>query len=201
MGLGGGTESEYVDALRQLLPRGPVWLAPDGSIFRGVLASAAAMLASVHVRAVQLLDERDPRFAIEALSDWERVLDIPGPCGSLGATIQQRRDAILQKLTETGGQTPAYFVELAARLGHPGAVVEEYDYLRAGDPAGSPVIGEAWKHAFTIRTVEDLAITEFRAGQSTAGEPLRSWGNDALECAIEHAKPAHTTAVFAYGSV
>jgi uncharacterized protein YmfQ (DUF2313 family) len=40
---------------------------------------------------------------------------------------------------------------------------------------------------------------EFRAGLSAAGERLRTWGNDTLECKLNQLKPAHTIALFAYG--
>ena len=33
---------------------------------------------------------------------------------------------------------------------------------------------------------------------SVAGEPLRSWGNNLLECTMERIKPAHTVLIFAY---
>ena len=42
----------------------------------------------------------------------------------------------------------------------------------------------------------------FRAGQSTAGEPLVSiTANGELECAINRTKPAHTNVLFAYADL
>lgn len=195
-----GLADEYVAALRQLLPRGSVWEAREGSRLRQVIQALVDLIVVPHDRARALLEELDPRITTEMLTDWERLLGLPGECGALGETLQQRRDAVLQRITDEGGQSRAYFIALAELLGHAGATIEEYDYFRADDPAELPVNGIGWKSAWTLHTTEDVAIVEFAADESTADEPLRAWGNEILECVIEHAKPAHTTVLFSYGS-
>ena len=36
-------------------------------------------------------------------------------------------------------------------------------------------------------------------GQARAGDKIRTWGNEILECAILSVNPAHLTVLFAYG--
>lgn len=193
---------EYAQQLAQLLPRGILAATAEraGSNLRLLLEAFAEGLFGSHERAAALLDELDPRLTLEALADWEQELDIPGPCGVLGTTVDARRQAIIEKLTDPGGQSVARLLEIAARFGHPSAEIEEYQYTHIGDEIGDSIYGPEWVFAFTLRTTEDLAIVEAAIG-SQIGEALRTWGNELLECAIEHAKPAHTTAVFAYGSI
>ena len=57
---------------------------------------------------------------------------------------------------------------------------------------------DGWQFVWQVNAPE-ASIVEFDAGRSSAGEPLRSWGNELLECVINRLKPAHTYVLFAYG--
>ncbi|PTT74648.1 phage tail protein, partial [Pseudomonas sp. HMWF007] len=71
--------------------------------------------------------------------------------------------------------------------------------FRAGhSSAGDPLTNGPWAFTWVVRAPA-VSITYFRSGQSASGEPLRTWGNDTLECKINQLKPAHTIALFAYG--
>jgi uncharacterized protein YmfQ (DUF2313 family) len=105
--------------------------------------------------------------------------------------------AVIYRLLEEGGQSPAYFEALAADLGYQ-VTVSEFRPFRAGrGRAGEPVYGTDWAHAWQVYCGA-TAITSFRAGASCAGEPLRNWGNEMLECAISSRAPAHTHVIFTY---
>jgi len=113
--------------------------------------------------------------------------------------IEQRRRALLARITARGGQSIAYFREVAAALGYE-VTVEEFRPFRFGAGRfGDPLCGEAWAFAWRVRAPETTAQA-FRFGRSAFGEPLRAWGNAQLECVLTRIKPAHSVLLFAYGS-
>lgn len=190
--------AEYRDELRALLPTGEAWPEAADSVLANLLFAWAEEHARIDGRALDLLEEADPRSTAELISDWERMCGLPDPCTGPQPTLQGRRDAVVQKLTSRGGQSRAFFIAVAAALGF-SITIEEYDLFTVGHTVGMPLRGDPWRFAWLVRAPAET-IREFRVGQSTAGEPLRSWGNVVLECAITRLKPAHTHVLFAYGS-
>jgi uncharacterized protein YmfQ (DUF2313 family) len=78
--------------------------------------------------------------------------------------------------------------------------VREYREFRAGfSHAGDLLSNGDWVYAFTVHAPE-TTIRSFSAGQGCAGEPLRTWGNERLECTIRRLAPAHAIVTFNYGS-
>jgi uncharacterized protein YmfQ (DUF2313 family) len=156
-------------------------------------------LARVDGRGEALPGEANPADTNELLVDWERVAGLPDKCaGVLEETLQGRRNALLTKLSSTGGQSAAYFIELAASLGYT-VTIEQFRPFRVGmSRAGDSLTNGAWVFTWLIRAPE-VTVTSFRVGRSAVGERLRTWGNDTLECKINQLKPAHTIALFAYG--
>lgn len=193
------TAAEYREQLKALLPPGQAFPRDPGTTMHDLLDGMSLELARVDGRATVLPQEANPSTAIELLPDWERVAGLPDKCsGSLEETVQGRRNALLTKLTSAGGQSAAYFIEIAASLGYT-VTIEVFRPFRAGRSfAGDPLTNGPW--AFTWRVhAPEVSVTEFRAGRSAAGERLRAWGNDTLECKFNQLKPAHTIAIFAYG--
>lgn len=190
----------YLAALQDLLPTGTAWPRAASTALAKVLRAMADGLARLHARVLQLVTEADPRTTAEMLADWERAYGLPDPClGVLPATIQERRAALVTKITSTGGASIAYFEGLAATLGFPSVTITEFDLFRAGiSRAGDPARGAAWAFAWQVNAPA-VSVTWFRAGLSSAGEPLAAWGNELLECAFDRLKPAHTVVLFAYG--
>jgi uncharacterized protein YmfQ (DUF2313 family) len=193
------TAAEYREQLKALLPPGQAFPRDPGTTLHDLLDGMSIELSRLDGRASVLPQEANPATSLELLPDWERVAGLPDKCsGALEETLQGRRNALLTKLTSTGGQSSAYFIELAASLGYT-VTIEEFRPFRAGvSVAGDLLTNGPWVHTWLIRAPE-ASITEFRAGLSAAGERLRTWGNDALECKINQLKPAHTVALFAYG--
>lgn len=193
------TAADYLEQLKTLLPPGQAFPREAGTTLHNLLDGMAIELARVDGRGEALPVEANPASTNELLSDWERVAGLPDKCsGVLEETLQGRKNALLTKLTSTGGQSPGYFIDLAAALGYT-VTIEEFRPFRAGlSRAGDALTNGAWVFTWLIRAPE-VSITEFRAGLSAAGERLRTWGNDALECKINQLKPAHTIALFAYG--
>lgn len=197
----GLTATDYLAQLQALLPQGPAWPRDAEAELTRLLSAWAAELARVDGRAVDLVEEADPRTTTELLSDWERVAGLPDPCVEALAgtqTTAQRRAALLAKLTTIGGQSAAYYIALAASLGYT-ITVSEFTPFQAGhSEAGDPITNDEWGFAWQVNA-PDESIVVFAAGRSCAGEPLRAWGNELLECVITRLRPAHTHVLFAYG--
>ncbi|PTU03330.1 phage tail protein [Pseudomonas sp. HMWF031] len=193
------TAADYLEQLKALLPPGQAFPRESGTTLHNLLDGMSIELVRVDGRGEALPVEANPSSTNELLIDWERVAGLPDKCsGSLEETIQGRKQALLTKLTSTGGQSIPYFTELAAALGYE-VTIEEFRPFRAGvSHAGDDLTNGAWMFTWRIRATA-TAIIEFRAGASAAGERLRTWGNDILECKINQLKPAHTIALFAYG--
>lgn len=193
------TAAEYREQLKALLPPGQAFPRDPGTTLHDLLDGMSIELARVDGRASALPQEANPATALELLPDWERVAGLPDKCsGVLEETIQGRRNALLTKLTSTGWQSADYFIGIAASLGYT-VTIEEFRPFRAGaSVAGDALTNGPWAFTWLVRAPE-VSVTEFRAGRSAAGERLRTWGNDTLECKLNQLKPAHTIALFAYG--
>lgn len=212
-------QDQYRAMLQKLLPWGIAWPRAARKNLTNLLMALAHELACLHSRALDLIREADPRTTLEMLPDWERALGLPDPCTGPLETVDQRRLAVVTRLTEIGGQSPQYFVQLAASLGFDVEVVEygpfQVGHSEVGEAltngqkpfqVGISHVGEAltnnvdWLFTWAIVT-GDLTVRDFLVGQGTAGDPLRTWGNDLLECVLERAAPAHTLLLFLYRKV
>ncbi|MFO6448908.1 YmfQ family protein [Erythrobacter sp. NE805] len=197
------SDADHAQMLRQLLPRGAAWdFAPDRTFAR-LLEALAAELARVDVRAIDLLDEADPRTALETLAEWERVAGLPDACTGAPDNIGERQIALVQKLTGVAGQSRADFIDLAARIGFEIEIVEHRP-LRTGFRVGDRCTDEDWAFAWTV-VVQPFdgagpprpAIAHFKVGDPV-GTRVRGFGSLDLECVIRRAAPAHTVVIFAY---
>lgn len=196
------TPEEYTQLLRDLLPPGQAFRRDTGTNLERVLTGMAPEFSRVEARADTLALEANPATTTELLVDWERVTGLPDNCsGELEETIQGRRQAVLAKLASVGGQSIPYFIEVARQLGFE-ITITEFRPFRAGiSRAGDRLTnGPEWPFVWQVNARETTIIS-FRAGLSAAGEPLRSWGNSALECKINQLKPAHTLVIFSYGGI
>lgn len=191
------TADEYTKQLVALLPVGAAWPRDADSTLVRFLSAWAEEFARADGRLCDLLEEADPRTAVELIADWERVYALP-ECGRFSENLDQRRKVLHAKVTAKGGQSPDYFIQLAARLGYQ-ITVEEYRPFTAGSVAGD-LLTNGWEHAWLVR-VDSAAgsVSEFRAGSGRAGERLRVFATEPLECAIKQYAPAGTVVRFVYG--
>ncbi|WP_449106688.1 YmfQ family protein [Pseudomonas mohnii] len=191
--------AEYREQLKALLPPGQAFPREHGTTLDTLLDGMSQELARVDGRGIRLAFEANPAQTSELLADWERAAGLPDKCaGTLEDTLQGRRNALVSKLATAGGQSPAYFIGVAKALGYE-VMIEEFRPFRAGmSSPGDALTNGDWIYAWRVRAPA-VSIISFRAGRSAAGEPLRSWGNDTLECKLNQIKPAHTIALFAYG--
>lgn len=202
----------YLNLLHDLLPRGQAWIRDMNSMLSRILEVAAAELARVHARALQLMNEADPRTASEMLSDWERVTGLPDTCSAVATTIQERRMAVHQKWISRGGQSNLYWHDVAARLGYEIEITEHRPFICGYSECGggnyefpfsnvligltnNPKIRFVWRIL-----VKGPRVTWFQCGASECGiDPLAKITLAAdLECQIRKLMPAHTQLIFAY---
>lgn len=203
----------HAELLAQLLP--PSSYARSG-LMDVELAVEGAALDAVLADALSPLRGLSPQTALEWLSEYETLYGLPGDCRQTDLLLQERLALLGIALAERAAITRDYVLWLAAGLGY-AVTIEEYGGFKAGfscagstlanpetlftagSQAGEPLRqGAPWQYVWTIHAA-DQPIVFFRAGLSGAGEPLSSWGNTLLECAIRQAAPAHTTVYFAYG--
>ena len=189
------TAADYSRMLHDLRPPGPAWPSQDD-----LLDAMGVEMARAHNRALDLVEEADPRTASETLSAWETQAGLPDACSvGIATTLQERRAAVAARLTATGGQSVAYFAGMIAALGYQ-AVVDEYRPFicgtsRCGDRLnGAPSVRHTWR----VRITEPR-VTLFRAGASQAGDLLgKITRAEDLECILARRKPAHTTCIVSY---
>lgn len=193
----------YQAQLAALLPRGRAWPREGGSTLMRLLHAEADELARIDGRAADLFEETDPRSTLELLTDWERVAGLPDNCIPAPDSIAERRAALLARLTGQGGQSRAYFIDLAASMGY-AVTMDEFAVFAAGSLAGDDLNDDDWAHAWRVNVLPPavdtgigFTITYFTAG-SDAGERLAGFGSLDLECVISRARPAHSVVLFSY---
>jgi uncharacterized protein YmfQ (DUF2313 family) len=184
----------HAELLKRLLP--PVAYDPNGALLSAELEAEGNALDAAKALADLILIEADPRTTYELLADWERVAGLPGECvASLAQTVEQRRAALVAKLVERGGQSRAYFIALAAKLGYT-VTITEYHEWTVNDDVEAALCGADWNFAFAVNAPLNTVV-EWTV-ESDVEMPFAVWGNELLECAITADKPAHTVALFVY---
>jgi uncharacterized protein YmfQ (DUF2313 family) len=148
-------------------------------------------------RSNYLLVDAFPGTTYELLPEWELTLGLPDPCAGEAPSVQVRRQQVAARLSSAGGQSAAYYIGFAQRLGY-GITVTNYAPFRCGQStAGQQLGNQDWFFTWSINAVLNTVV-RFAAGQSAAGDPLASWGNQVLECEMSAAAPAHTILQFHY---
>lgn len=185
--------------LQGLMPRGRAWPRDPDAVQARFLGALGEPLAAQHARILDLLErESNPALAAEMLADWEAAYGLPDDCTGANADTAGRRGALLAKIIAQGGQSRAYFVAVAAQLGY-AITIEEFRPFRVDiATVETPLYDTDWIFTWLVRAPE-TTVTEFQVERSTCEDPLRSWGNDSLECVLNRLKPARTAVLFAYG--
>jgi uncharacterized protein YmfQ (DUF2313 family) len=192
------TSEQYRSQLQALLPQGGAWPRDADAVLTHLLNAFADEMERLNGRGDTLLEEIDPRTAVELLADWERVAGLPEECApAADLSTAERRAALAAKLANSGGQSRAYFIELARALGFD-ITITEFDPSVCGQmQCGQPLQGEAWAYAWRVNAPL-FSPFQFICGVSACGDPLGGASNAPLECSFDHQKPAHTFVFFAY---
>ena len=194
------SEDDFTEAVLDLLPQGRAWDKSEDSKLRRFWSVVAREAFEAQLRANALLKESAPSEIAELLTDWERALALPDRCSPSDQGFEERRAAVVSRLTALGGASIAYFQGLATALGYEVEISERRPFIcgvsRCGvDEMGPPQIVFNW-----IVNVLNQRLTYFRCGFSRCGEDaLLAISRAAeLECILERFAPAHTVPTFAY---
>ena len=175
---------KYAEQLNALLPTGIAWPRENGLRIRELILAIAAEFARIDMRGKDLMREVLPSTTHELLSDWERVAGLPDTCVTLQATqtVQERRNALVGRLTGVGGQSAQYFIELARALGFE-ITITFFRQFRVGvSRIGDALYGDEWRYAWRVNSSSDS-------------------GRALLECVFNRLKPAHTILLFGFTPV
>lgn len=194
------TAANYHSQLRLLLPPGPAWDLERNPGLDELLQEAAAVLAREDLRAADLLAEADPATVRELVPDWERVMNLPDPCLGDSPKFEDRQLAVRRRLVEVGGQSPAYFVDLAIGQGYPHARVIEHRAPRFGRSRFGAAHFGTWAAQFmwTLDTGPRRRLGR-RFGATYFGEQFGGSPSGALECILRRSAPAHAVEFIKYG--
>lgn len=190
--------AEVLAEWRSLLPLGWIWPRSDDSLMAELCGGPAERIAVVEATAEAMMEEVDPRTATLCLTDFERVLGAD-PCGrdiqALG--VSARQGIAHQRWVSRGGQSIAYFVEIAAQRGVTIRVVECHPSRAGAMRAGERLVNTPEQFVWVVE-LQLGAWDYFKAGQHRAGDRLYMFDLSDIECDIRRVKPAHTEVVFSY---
>lgn len=190
---------EYIDAFLARLPRGLAWPRRASSNMAKVLSVLPMAMARVHARWFAMLDEIDPRTATETLEDWENELGLPDSCLTADLSLGERQLAAHEKHTRIGGQNAAFFISLAAALGHEIEIVEFSPFVCGASECGDALCGSDDSRFYWQVRVAGERAEPFVCGSSECGDALTSirFATD-LECLFRRYGPAHAILIFSY---
>ncbi|WP_314916568.1 putative phage tail protein [Pseudomonas helleri] len=179
------TQARYFQQLRQLLPPGTAFdleLQPDVA---QLLASLAPELARVDQNSEALLLELNPATATVLLPVWEGYLGLPDLCVVPGSqTLEERRAAVIAKLTATGAPQLSYYRKLGVQSGVP-IQIDEFRPCRVGPASvGDFLYGDGWPWSWI------------------ASAPIEAYGTEAaatLDCRLQRDAPQYTEVVLGFG--
>ncbi len=144
---------KYLPMLLSLLPPGPIWEYEEGDDIYELLKALSYAYARIEARGQDLINEMDPRTTFELLSDWERVLDLPGTNPNPAITTQERRDAIHGLLLGFGDPNRSFYEDLAEGLGYNAVVTQEqYSVWVPGSLVGNPLSQHEWRYVWHLIT-------------------------------------------------
>jgi uncharacterized protein YmfQ (DUF2313 family) len=193
------SESGHQELYRRLLPRGLLWIVKPNGVLDRLFGGFAAEMFRLHSRLCDLLRERSPLTSTELLEEWAETVGYPSECsgGVVAADINERRSWIYRRLINRGGQTPAYFVEIAKLFGY---VVNIREF--SGNPFffGSGRMGDRFDNSasyFWTVEIVNLSPEFFLFGVNRFGDRFVEYADlFALRCIFEQLKPAHTVLSF-----
>lgn len=192
------TADDYRQQLYALLPQGIVWTTAPISNLQRLLAGMAREPARIDERAEALLAEADPRQALETFEEWEDSYGLPSACAPAEQSMADRRAALIGRIIGRGGMTAQDYLDLAEGLGYAGAQVQEFREAtvevdtptgHTGAVIGDDINGADWDLTWRV-LLPNGVIRESVIDEAVIGDPLRSWGDELIECSLRHSAPS-----------
>jgi uncharacterized protein YmfQ (DUF2313 family) len=169
------SQSEYRRALQALLPPGAAWPREPDAVLTRLLDGWAEEFARADARAGELLDEADPRTAVETLPEWETDYGLAGE-----GTDADRHAALVAALNAQGGAAAAFFIALAAAAGV-AITISTYRPFEVGrSMVGEALYNGTWRFTWLV------------TGPAATPAELQA----ELEALFATLKPSHTAVTF-----
>ena len=129
---------DYASAFTDLLPRGAAWPREPETVLMNLIGGLSMIWGDpVDARAADLLErESDPRTTAEMLPDWERNWGLPDPCYAEPLTVNDRRIALVQRMTIQGAQSRQFFIDVAHQIGYTITITEYRPFMVGIDAVG-----------------------------------------------------------------
>lgn len=194
----GVTLGAWLTALQALLPPGRALVSEPGAVLTRLLEAMAARLLSLQLALVDLQRQMDPRVATDLLPDWEALLGLPDACAPQDQGTVARQQTAYGRLTEVGGQSRAYFIDLAARNGEPGVTITEFRPFNCNGTCNGNLSSVDDAFVWRVNIPRPAQSVQTMTCNGDCNDALQSYLPAAIECFFNHRKPAHTNVVFAY---
>ncbi|UDL95515.1 DUF2313 domain-containing protein [Lichenihabitans sp. PAMC28606] len=145
------TADDILPQLLQLTPRGPAWGTDEAGSGQGaqpimlaVWRAIAGHAASNYAIDFSLATQCFPSAITFSLADWEAEYGLPDLCSSGQVSTDQRGSAVRARFGAIGGQSPAYFVCLAASIGYDITIEEPGQFLCDDSECAGTGTYEGW---------------------------------------------------------
>lgn len=186
-------DEDYGQSLLGLLPYGPAWPRDADSPHAKLLGGLAVEMGRLDASAHDLLDEFEPRTTLAFLQRWEAICGIV----DLAATLTQRQLAVYETVTRRGGQTAAYYIAMAARLGFTATVTEFTEYSVDLD-VDQPLYGADWAFAWQVNLPLQQSNGIDFSIDADVDTPLGTFVSVIDTSPFVEYKPAHSSVLFSY---
>jgi len=190
------TTPDIQRALKALLPPGAVWPRDADSVQSQVFGALAPTYARLTARDGNLLTDAFPTTTLELLPEWEASVGLPDICTPLNPTTQQRVAAVAAKVLSLGGQSPAYYIAVAAALGF-AVTITQFMPFCADMACELPDYDPLWLFVWQVNAPQ-ITTFYFSADEASADDALETYDNTELSCRLAQIAPAHTTLLFAF---
>jgi uncharacterized protein YmfQ (DUF2313 family) len=190
----------YIAAFYALLPPGTLFSTDKNSVAYRVVASIAEEFVNIDRSAYGLVVESNPLTMSQMTMARYGEAGIGKQNGYLEITSDDKKQAVLGRWRARGGASKAYFLEVLGALGVAASIIDLHDTnppMLCNGLCTSPVNDKySWGMTWQINYV-DSSVKKFKAGLSTAGDPLGTVSNNtAFIDYIERVKPAHTHVIY-----
>ena len=145
------TTDDILPQLLQMTPRGPAWGTDEAGpgtganpVMLGFWRAIAARMAWNYGVEFELATQCFPSAITYSLADWETELGLPDTCTSGQGGFEQRVAAVRARFGALGGQSPAYFICLAASIGYDITIEEPTQFLCDVSECVDPETEETW---------------------------------------------------------
>ena len=145
-------QRRYHQAAILLLPPGRAWNRNPESNMGKLHGSLQWEMARVHLRLEDWKRETLPSTANEMLDEWEEFVGLPDECFPIAETIADRQAQVVAKFLQSGDQSVATYISLAAALGYAIAISKYTLFQPNFSKTGDKVYSERIKFARIVTT-------------------------------------------------